>query len=115
MNLVDCLNRNFSNGINYEDAVQLSMAIYSSADILPKDVAPEDLSMESIANSFAVFASSGKILNYCVDKSILFGANYHNFFDKGHWIEIIASIFKMGTKVDSNKVNMLLKKTGFEN
>jgi len=108
MRLVDFLSEYFRDGIQYEDAVQLCLAIYSSSDILPLLVQQDDLSMDKIAEAFANIAKLGLIKNYIPYKATFYGATYHAIEDKGHWIETQASIFKLNTTQDLNTVKALL-------
>lgn len=109
MNLIDLLLNHFKDdGVRYEDAVELCLAIYSCSDILPTSMEPKNLCMNDIAEAFANIARRNLIKNYSSYKATLYGANYHAIEDKGHWIEIQASIFKLKTIYDINIARKLL-------
>lgn len=109
MRLFDFLREQCQSGIQYEDAVELCLAIYSSSDILPDVVQKDDLSMDTIAEAFAASARLGLIKDYASYKAIPYGANYHLLAEKGHWIEIQASLLKSKTSYDLNRVKTLLR------
>jgi hypothetical protein len=108
MQLIDLLLTHFKDGLQYEDAVELCLAIYSCNNILPVQVEQNGLCMNSIAETFANIAKLGLIKNYFSYKATLYGANYHAIEDKGHWIEIQASIFKLKTTYDIDLARKLL-------
>jgi hypothetical protein len=67
------------------------------------DGVPEHLhsqcSKDGLAVVFAKLAGRG----FLTDKPLmasLYGANLHSVQEKGHWVEVIASIFKKGDTVD---------------
>ena len=39
----------------------------------------------------------------------IYGANFHDTKDKGHWIEVMASIFKMQGTADAERGKTLVK------
>ena len=108
MKLRDFLLENFRDGIPYEDAVQLCMSIYSFADVLPVRVPKEELSIDGVAEVFSDVSRHGLIKHYLPYKAVLYGANYHSVCDKGHWIEVMASIFKLQTTINMDRVKALL-------
>ncbi len=65
--------------------------------------------MDGLATIFADVTKRGLVKNYFSYKAVLYGANYHDIFDKGHWIEVMASILKLKTKVDLDRVKTLLR------
>lgn len=108
MHLIDLLLEHFKDGLQYEDAVELCLAIYSCNDILPIPVEQDGLCMNNIAEAFSNIAKLGLIKNYFPYKATLYGANYHAIEDKGHWIEIQASMLKLKTSYDINSARKLL-------
>ena len=109
MHLVDFLREQFQDGIQYEDAAQLCLSIYSTGDILPGGVINEDTSMDRIAEAFSDISRQGLIRSYFSYKAVIYGANYHSIEDKGHWIEVQASILKLKTTYDIERVRELLR------
>lgn len=108
MHLADFLREKFRDGIQHEDAAQLCMSIYCINNILPDGVIDEELTMDRIAEAFAELAKRGLIKNYASYKSVSYGANYHSIDDKGHWIEVQASILKLKTAYDAERCRVLL-------
>lgn len=108
MRLADFLCEKFQDGIQYEDAAQLCMSIYCIGNILPEGVIDDELSMDRIAEAFSELSRKGLIKNYVAYKSVSYGANYHSIDDKGHWIEVQASILKLKTVYDTERCKVLL-------
>lgn len=108
MRLVDFLRDKFRNGVQYEDAAQLCISMYSAGAILFDQTIDEDLSMERIAEAFAELSKEGLVRNSFSYKSSIYGANYHSIEDKGHWIEVQASILKLKTSYDVDRIRKLL-------
>jgi hypothetical protein len=111
MRLVDFLRDKFRDGIQYEDAAQLCLSLYCASDILFIRAIDEELSMDRIAKAFSEISKQGLVRNYSPYKSIIYGANYHSVEDKGHWIEVQASILKLKTTYDVDRVRILLNTT----
>lgn len=106
--LSDFLIAKFPTGLAYDDAVELCLGLYCCAGLLPNVDLAEPLSKDVIAEAFALFSKQGGIQNYHSAQAISFGANYHNVAEKGHWVEVIASIFKLGVSVmGDNAVEIL--------
>ena len=108
MRLVEFLRWKFRDGIQYEDAAQLCMSLYCASGILPAGMVTEELSMDRIAEAFSEIARLGIIKNYALYKSVMYGANYHSVEDKGHWIEIQASVLKLKRTYDVETVKALV-------
>lgn len=107
MQLLTWLSERFENGLDYEDAAELCKGIYSSLNVLPGTVDVAGLSMETIADVFAELSKVGIVKGYASYRAVLYGANYHAVTDKGHWIEIQASILKRGSSYDKDRVRHL--------
>jgi hypothetical protein len=88
----------FPSGISYNDAAQLCLRLYSTPDGVPK-VIHAQCTKDTLAEAFARLAATGVIVGESVS-SARYGANFHVVCEKGHWIEVIASIFKMPGVVD---------------
>lgn len=89
----------FPQGLPYNDAAQLCLRLYCSVDGLPSQLHAH-CSKDGLAEVFASLARRG-FLSTDSSNAILYGANFHDVRDKGHWIEIIASIFKKGDTSDT--------------
>jgi len=72
----------------------------------------EVLDKEHIAECFAQIAQEERVLNYHPALGVRFGAHYHDIRDKGHWIEVMASISKLGNRVLPKAVASLVQGGG---
>lgn len=106
--LLGYLGEKFKGGIAYEDATQLCLAIYCIADVLPVPIPKDELTMDGLAEIFAEAARRGLVHDYAAYKAVPYGANYHGVADKGHWIEVMASVLKVSTKVDVDRIKKLI-------
>lgn len=103
----------FPCGISYEDAVCLCQAIYSVSGLLPDSVSVEDLDKDGIAMAFAELALAGQISDYASWKGTSLGSGFHALTDKGHWIEVIAYLFKnKGVTIDYDRAKLRLSGKG---
>jgi hypothetical protein len=89
----------FPAGLSYNDAAQLCLRLYSTVDNLPKALHSQ-CTKDTLAEVFARLAAAGYIAGG-VELAALYGANFHATSEKGHWIEVIASLFKKSGIVDS--------------
>jgi hypothetical protein len=108
MTLTNFLIERIPGGIRYDDAVQLCLALYTTADLLKGVRIDTELSMDGIADTFADIARLGLIKDYASHKAVPHGAAFHSVNDKGHWVEIMASIFKLKISPDMSKITHLL-------
>ena len=98
MDLEAYIEEAFPQGLPYNDAAQLCLRLYCSVDGLPNQLHAQ-CSKDGLADVFASFARRG-LVTTAPQMAAIYGANFHDVRDKGHWIEIIASIFKKGDTVD---------------
>ncbi len=98
MDLEAYIEESFPQGLPYNDAAQLCLRLYCSVDGLPERLRAQ-CSKDGLADVFASLARRGFVTT-APRMAALYGANFHDVRDKGHWIEIIASIFKKGDTVD---------------
>jgi len=98
MDLARYIRGAFPDGLTYKDAAQLCLSLYCSTDGLPEALKLH-CSKDGLAEVFASLARHGFVRGDTLLSS-LYGANFHDVQDKGHWIEVIASLFKMGNTVD---------------
>lgn len=99
-------------GMSYPDAVQLCLRLYCTVDGVPKDLLP--LNKEIIADAFAKLAGNGWVRPDKLWQSSIYGASLHQITDRGHWVEVIASIFKKGPELlDLVRGEALAGKAGF--
>ena len=107
MNLLNFINEAYVDGLSYDETAQLCLRLYSSVDGLPESL-KEQCNKDNLAEVFAKLSSSGFIKGSTVG-SVLYGANYHEVFYKGHWVEVIASIFKIANTVDAVQGEKLME------
>lgn len=89
----------FPSGLRYNDAAQLCLHLYCTVEDIPEQFHTQ-CNKDNLANMFASLAKSGFIKDDGQMWSTLYGANFHAVDEKGHWIEVIASIFKIGSTVN---------------
>ncbi len=107
MDLLHYIKDAFPEGLTYDEAAQLCLRLYSVADGLPEPLIAQ-CNKNNLGEVFAALAASG-FINGNTIHSVLYGANFHEVFEKGHWVEVIASIFKKGNTVDIEKGDKLFK------
>jgi hypothetical protein len=108
MNLENHINNSFPDGLSYNETAQLCLHLYCTAENLPKALHSQ-CNKDDLAEVFAKLANND-FINGDDLFSTLYGANYHAISDKGHWIEVIASIFKIGDTTDEKIRLKLLNK-----
>lgn len=59
----------------------------------------EECTQQNLAQVFTQLTLMGFVKGSTLESAI-YGANHHEVTEKGHWIEVIASIFKIGDTVD---------------
>ena len=93
--LIDCLPKD----LPYDDLAQLCIGIHIYVDGIPDELFPI-LNKDNQAMAFAEFVRQRFDDSYGYAISGHYGASYHRPTEKGHWIEVIASIYKDGTTFD---------------
>ena len=107
MNLHEYISQAFPNGLPYNDAAQLCLRLYCTVDDIPQQF-QEQCTKDNLAEVFAHLVGVGIITGQPLTAAI-YGANFHDPEDKGHWIEVIASVFKKQGTVDSERGMALVK------
>jgi hypothetical protein len=107
MDIQVLISESFPEGLSYNDTAQLCLRLFCSVDGVPEKL-HEQCNKEDLATTFSELAKSNFINNDSVG-SIIYGANHHNIIEKGHWIEVIASIFKIGDTADSTIGDELIR------
>ncbi|CAN7530643.1 hypothetical protein LJR232_003583 [Aquipseudomonas alcaligenes] len=103
-NLHSILSEKFKNGIDYDDATELCIALFCSADWLP-EANDLQLSKDSIAQAFRELTIDGLIRksNFKQDLNT-------SSINSEHWLQLIETALKSGIFYDKNKIEALLKK-----
>jgi hypothetical protein len=91
-NLETYILESLPDGLSYNEAAQLCLRLYCTVHGIPSDLHTQ-CSKDGLAAVFARLARRG-FLTRPASFAVLYGANFHEVTDKGHWIEVIASIFK---------------------
>ncbi len=92
------------NGMSYPDAAQLCLRLYCTVDGVPMQLLP--LSKEVLGDAFARLDHAGWVRDD--------GTGAHEVMDRGHWVEVIAAIFKNGPDVvDMARGEVLAHQVGF--
>jgi hypothetical protein len=111
-NLASYLTEQLPEGLAYDDAAQLCQHLYCTVDGVPDQFLP--LSRIKLADIFSELASSGWVREQDSQLRSLYGAQLHEVTDKGHWIEVMASILKKGGDIhDLARGKELARKVGF--
>lgn len=92
ISLEDSIAEAFPSGITYDDAAQLCLRLFCTVDGIPSFL-HQQCTKDNLATAFAYLAATGAVVGDPVTAA-LYGANFHNVTEKGHWVEIIASLFK---------------------
>lgn len=106
MNLKLTISSAFPLGISYEDAAILCLRLFCTVDGDPEELHRE-CNKDDLAIVFSELYREGVIVGPTYG-SVLYGANYHSCNDKGHWIEILASIFKLNMSYDRVRAQELI-------
>ena len=105
MELQEYISRVFPQGLSYNNAAQLCLRLYCTLDGVPTELHTQ-CNKDNLPEVFARLATGGFIKGSTTLAS-LYGASFHSVTDKGHWVEVIASIFKKGDTVDASVANSL--------
>jgi hypothetical protein len=100
-------------GMSYADATQFCLRLYCTVAGVPEQLLP--LSREVLGDAFAKLASVGWVRDDKLYHSF-YGANLRKVTDRGHWVEVMAAIFKKGPDVvDMARWEALGRHVGFFN
>lgn len=99
MNLEAYIAAAFPEGLSYNEAAQLCLRLYRTVGGVPADLHSQ-CSKDGLAEVFARLAGRGLLTTDPQLMASYYGANFHAVHEKGHWIEVIASIFKKGDSVN---------------
>jgi hypothetical protein len=100
MNIDEYLKSSFPDGLQYNMAAQLCLRLFCTVEEIPYSL-HEECTKQNLAQVFTKLALKGFVKGSTLESSI-YGANHHEVTEKGHWVEVIASIFKIGDTVDKN-------------
>ena len=98
MNIEEYIERSFPAGLPYNMAAQLCLRLFCTVEGIPASL-HEECTKQNLALVFSNLASKGFVKG-STSESAVYGANHHEIAEKGHWVEVIASIFKIGDTVN---------------
>ena len=95
--------------IPYDDLAQLCLGVHAYATGMPDDLLPL-LNKEDQACAFAELVRLRFDDEYGSGRAAFYGASLHPPTEKGHWIEVIASIYKIGNTLDLEREKAIRQK-----
>ena len=100
-------------GMPYVEAARLCQRLYCTVDGVPENLLP--LSKEVLAATFSDLAKNNWVGGQHRIYSPIFGASFHEVTDKGHWLEVMASLLKQSdhSKYDLDEAQEIAAKVGF--
>ena len=99
-------------GMDYRCSAQLCLRLYCTVNGVPNELLP--LTKEALGDVFAALARDGWVHEDELIYSVILGAHLHEVTDRGHWVEVIGSIFKKGPGViDMDLGARLARQVGF--
>lgn len=106
------LREQLPSGLIYDDAAQLCLRLHCVNDGVPLALLAHT-ALPALADVFAELARAGWIREQDSPMRTLYGARLHEVTDRGHWVEVIASIYKKGGVVDATRGEALALRVGF--
>lgn len=101
------LNQSLASDISYRELANLCLTLFCSISILPEEFKSIVLNKENLAIIFSELAKEKKITSY-PDTASFYGASFHKSHDKGHWLEVMASVLKLDNQPDIKEAEELL-------
>lgn len=95
--------------IPYDDLAQLCLGLHACTTGMPDDLLPL-LNKDDQACAFAEFVRLRFDSEYGSGRAAFYGASLQPPTGKGHWIEVIASIYKIGNTLDLEREKAIRKK-----
>lgn len=104
---ISYLNKSLPDSVNYMNLSNLCIAMFFTVDIVPRDFKSLEFSKENISIIFSEICKKRSIPTYPNNASF-YGASFHSSHDKGHWLEVLASVLKLNTKPNIKEAEKLL-------
>ncbi|CAM1362462.1 conserved hypothetical protein [Tenacibaculum litopenaei] len=101
------LNESLPDNIDYKDVSNLCLSIFFTVDFLPKKYQSLELNKEVLSIVFSEICKEKGIIAY-PNSAVIYGASFHNSHDKGHWLEVLASVFKLNIEPNIKEAKKLL-------
>jgi len=102
------LNKSLPDNINYMNLSNLCLAIFFTVDVLPKEFQSLEFNKEALSIVFSEICKKRNIVTYPNNASF-YGASFHSSHDKGHWLEVMASVLKLANSPDTKEAKKLLE------
>ena len=99
--LYQYLEANVPKDVKYFDLAQLCIGLHIYTDGLPSTLAV-GFDKETEAEAFACFVKNNFPKDFGKEFWTHFGAGFHSVYDKGHWLEVIASMYKQNDVFDQD-------------
>ena len=103
------LNKTLEKDISYRELANLCLTLFCDISALPEKFKSIVLDKETLASIFSKIAKERKISPYPYSASF-YGASFHNSYDKGHWLEVMASLLKLNNKPNIKEGEKLLER-----
>jgi len=97
----------FYSKVEYVDAAELCLALYSSIEILPT-IAANEKSTESISMAFCDLSKLNLIAEAPTSALLYYGLSDKTMISTDHWIEIMHSITRKGISYNFENVEKFL-------
>ena len=110
--LTSFLRQQLPGGMIYDDAAQLCLRLHCVSDGVSSALRAHT-ALPELADVFAELARAGWIREQDSPMRTFYGARLHEVTDRGHWVEVIASIYKGGDVVDIRRGEALAVRAGF--
>jgi hypothetical protein len=111
MGLATYLLKQLPDGMTYRDAAQLCQRLSTNHSGVPENISPST-SVE-LADVFVELTKAGWVRDQDSPFKAFYGAHYHEITDRGHWIEVMACVFKHPEKADFTRGDNLARLAGF--
>ena len=108
MSLEFLIKNSFPKGLTYNEAAQLCIRLFCSVEGLPENIHAE-CTKENLSKVFSELVQTKFVSNNAIEAP-LYGANFHKINSVGHWVEIIASVFKNKKEIDASIGRKLVSK-----
>ena len=105
--LFNYLNESISNDATYRDLSNLCLTLFCTCSILPKRFETAIINKEKLGIIFSKIAQERNIISYPPTASF-YGASFHNTHSEGHWLEVMASVFKLAREPNIKEAGNLL-------
>lgn len=97
-----------SNNVTYKELSNLCLTLFCTSNVLPERFEETIIYKEKLAIIFSKIAEEKNIISYPPIASF-YGASFHDTHSIGHWLEIMASVLKLGREPNIEEAKNLLR------